>query len=110
MICQHQSQDEQAHRPHACKQRMQSGVKNSMQSTKTEIKEIAKRLHSIRAEIQQEIAETEKKARQYDMLRDPTPQEEETADAIYNQQEYLEIQLDAIDSALISLSYFNALK
>lgn len=82
-----------------------------MQSTKvTAIKEIAKRLHSIRAEIQQELTETEKKARQYDMLRDLTPQEEETADAICNQQEHLEIQLDAIDGALISLSYFNALK
>ena len=74
------------------------------------IQEIVKRLRLLRVEIKQEVAKLEIKARQYDMLHDLTPQQEDKVDAICSRQDTLEEQLDAISAALEALSYFNALK
>ena len=81
-----------------------------MQSTKASVKEMLERLRLLRVEITQQAAEVSKKARQYDMLHDLTPQEEDAADALCSLQEDLESQLDAIDTALGALSCLNALK
>ena len=71
------------------------------------IQEKTKRLRLLRVEIQQEAAKLEQKARQYDVLHDLTPQQEDEADALYQQQDTEESKLDAIDAAL---QRFNALK
>ena len=81
-----------------------------MQNTKASVKEILERLRLLRVEISKQAEEVSRKAHQYDMLRDLTPQEEREADAFCNLQEDLEDQLDAIDTALGALSCFNALK
>lgn len=81
-----------------------------MQSTKASVKEILERLRLLRVEISKQAVEVSRKAHQYDMLRDLTPHEEDTADALCSLQEDLEDQLDAIDTALSALSCFNALK
>lgn len=73
------------------------------------IPETVKRLRLLRVEIKQEVAELDKKARQYDMLHDLTPQQEDKADALYNRQDALENQLDAIDTAIEALSRFSVL-
>ena len=74
------------------------------------IQETVKRLRLLRVEIKQEVAELEQKARQYDMLHDLTPQQENEADALCNRQNVAENQLDAIETAIEALSRFTALK
>lgn len=74
------------------------------------IQETVKRLRLLRVEIKQEVAELEQKARQYDMLHDLTPQQENEADALCNRQDVAENQLDAIETAIEALSRFTALK
>lgn len=75
-----------------------------MQNTKASAKEILERLRLLRVEISKQAEEVSRKAHQYDMLRDLTPQEEKEADAFCDLQEGLEDQLDAIDTALSALS------
>ena len=74
------------------------------------IQETVKRLRLLRVEIKQKVAELEQKARQYDMLHDLTPQQENEADALCNRQDVAENQLDAIETAIEALSRFAALK
>ncbi len=64
------------------------------------IQDTVKRLRLFRVEIQQEVAKLEQKARQYDMLHDLTPQQQDTEES----------KLDAIDAAIDAILRFNALK
>ena len=80
-----------------------------MDSKASFIQDTVKRLRLLRVETQQKVAELEKKSRQYDMLHDLTPQQEDEADALYNRQDALENQLDAIDTAIEALSRFSVL-
>ena len=95
---------------HAIKQRTQDGVNSNIQNTKASAKEILERLRLLRVEISKQAEEVNRKAHQYDMLRNLTPQEEKEADAFCNLQEVLEDQLDAIGTALGALLRFNVLK
>ena len=70
----------------------------------TDIKGILAQLRAYRVETLQQAEEAKKKARQYDMLHDLTPQQEDEADALYNRQDALENQLDAIDTAIEAIS------
>ena len=70
------------------------------------IQDTVKRLRLLRVEIQQKVAKLEQKARQYDMLHDLTPLQEDEADAIYNRQEEIDEQLDVIDTAISTLLRF----
>lgn len=73
------------------------------------IQDTVKRLRLLRVEIQQKVAKLEQKARQYDMLHDLTPQQEDEADALCQQQDTEESKLDAIDTAIEALSRFSVL-
>ena len=106
----YQSQDATAPTLHAYRQRTQDGVSISMDSKASFIQDTVKRLRLLRVETQQKVAELEKKSRQYDMLHDLTPQQEDEADALCQQQDTEENKLDAIDAAIDALQRFNVLK
>lgn len=70
------------------------------------VREIMARLRSIRAETAQEAVKTSRQAQHFETLHDLTKEQEAEADAVNDQLDTLEIELDAIDCALLSLACF----
>ena len=66
---------------------------------KAEIKAVITELCEIRGRLSAWAAETEKKSRRFDTLRDMTPTDEAEADALAALEDYIAAQIDAVGSA-----------
>lgn len=72
-------------------------------------REIMARLRLLRAEIAQEAARVSEQARRFNTPSGLTEEQNAEADAVSNQLSALEIQLDAINCALLSLACFGTM-